>query len=149
VTFDEAVALAAKAHAGQTDMAGEPYLVHVLTVGLRTFDQTHSVDAAIVGILHDIVEDTDVTLSDLRLRGLTDDQLRAIDALTKREGESYQDRITRIIQEGGPFARVNKINDLEHNLDIRRMKGRRKGLTDRDKERMSDYLAAWTRLTAR
>lgn len=148
MTLSEALILAATAHGDQADMAGEPYLLHLLRVGLGVFNETHSVDACIVGILHDVVEDTDVTLDELARRGLTGDQLRAVDGMTKREGECYEDRITRGLATGGPFYRPTKTHDLEDNMNIRRLKGRRTGLTARDAERLSDYLQAWTRITA-
>jgi hypothetical protein len=122
ITFDGALRLAARAHEGQVDLAGEPY------------------------VLHDSVEDCDWVTPELLLHeGLTASQVDAVDRMTKRPGESYQDRVTRVL--GHPSSRLAKRADLEDNMDVRRMRGRRTGgLTERDRERLSDYLVAWTRL---
>lgn len=148
MTIEAAAELAADKHKNQKDAAGEPYLLHPMRVALKVFDKTKSVDAAVVALVHDLIEDTDLTIGSFKEMGMTDDQLRALSALTRKNNEDYPDYITRVMQTGGPIAKAVKIADLEDNMDIRRLKGRRLGLTDRDKERLNNYLAAWTRLTA-
>jgi (p)ppGpp synthase/HD superfamily hydrolase len=146
ITFDGALRLAARAHEGQVDLAGEPYVLHVLRVALRVLELGGTLDDAVVGLLHDSVEDCDWVTPELLLHeGLTASQVDAVDRMTKRPGESYQDRVTRVL--GHPSSRLAKRADLEDNMDVRRMRGRRTGgLTERDRERLSDYLVAWTRL---
>jgi len=147
LTIEKAAELAASAHRNQKDAAGEPYILHPMRVSLKVFDRTKSADYATVALLHDALEDSDISLDQLKKLGMTDDQLRAMQALTKRPGEEYEAYITRLMQTGGPIAREVKLADLEDNMDIRRLKGRRMGLTDGDNKRLNNYLQAWTRLT--
>lgn len=144
ITLDRAVELAAQAHAGQKDKGGASYIRHVLRVmhGVETAGGTE--DEIIVAVLHDVVEDTTVTLEDLRREGLTEAQLSAVDALTKRPGEAYEDAVARVLVE--PVARKVKIADLEDNLKLVRIKNRR-SLGPADLERINRYLAAWTLLS--
>lgn len=79
--------LAATGHAGQIDKAGAPYLLHPLRLMMRMDDE----DSMIVPILHDYVEDTPATLNDLRKAGFRETVVSAVDAVTRRDGESYED----------------------------------------------------------
>ncbi len=90
-TLERAIAIAAKAHAGQTDKAGEPYILHPLRLMLAM----ESEQERIVAILHDVVEDSGITLKDLRAEGFAEEAVAAIDALTKRDGESKMDAAAR------------------------------------------------------
>ncbi|MGK5630755.1 HD domain-containing protein [Streptomyces sp. URMC 123] len=111
LTPAEAEALAAEAHAGQTDKAGAPYIEHVRAVG-RGLEHI-SERLAMVGYLHDIVEDTDWTLEGLREAGVPDDVVALVDTLTRRPGVSYEDMIRKIAQD--PDAALVKIADNAHN----------------------------------
>jgi (p)ppGpp synthase/HD superfamily hydrolase len=93
--------------------------------------------ARVVATLHDVVEDSDVTLDDLRRAGFADEVLVAVDALTRRKGESY----TRYVRRAAlhPLALQVKIADLEDNMDLRR----RSGLEKKDKARMARYRKAY------
>ena len=83
--------------------------------------------ARMAAVLHDVVEDSDWTLGQLRARGFSEEVVHAVDCLTKRKGEEYEEFITRARQD--PIARQVKIGDLEDNMDIRRMqKSRREGV---------------------
>ena len=84
-TLERAIAIAVAAHAGQFDKAGRPYILHPLRVMLA-LDTT---DDQIVGVLHDVVEDTDVTLEGLRAEGFSEVILAGLESVTKREGEDY------------------------------------------------------------
>src|SRR5918912_706704 len=108
-TVEDAVSIAARAHRGQKDKAGAPYLLHPLRMMLRMDSEA----AMMAAVLHDVVEDTDWTLERLRGEGFPDEVLGAVDCLTHRDGESYQDFVERV--RTNPVARQVKIADLEDN----------------------------------
>ena len=83
--LERAIEIAAGAHRGQRDKAGEPFILHPL----RVMNACSSRPEQIVAVLHDLIEDSDWTLEDLRREGLAEDLLAAVDAMTRREGESY------------------------------------------------------------
>ena len=91
----------------------------------------------ICGILHDLVEDTDWTFEKLKKEGFSDEVLGVLDCVTRRENEDYDAFIYRISQ--NPTAIKVKLNDLQDNMDIRRLKT----ITDKDKERLNKYLKAY------
>lgn len=125
-------------HAGAVDKAGQPYILHPLRVMARLSTDTER----IVAILHDVVEDSEVTLDDLRADGFSDEIVDAIDHVTRRGGESYEAFIERIAPH--PLARRVKIADLEDNMDVTRLVV----LDERGTERMQRYLRSWQRLRA-
>jgi len=92
-------------------------------------------------VLHDVVEDTDWTLERLRREGFPEEVLEAVDCLTHRDGESYEEFVERV--QTNPIARQVKIADLEDNMNIRRI-GR---LGAKDLERVGKYHRAWCVLT--
>jgi len=98
-----ALVIAAEAHAGQVDKAGEAYILHLIRVMLRVTGE----DERIAALLHDLVEDTTWTLEDLRAEGFSAAVVRAVDHLTCREGEVYH--------------RFVKRADLEENMDHSRI----------------------------
>jgi (p)ppGpp synthase/HD superfamily hydrolase len=134
--LQSALEIAVGAHHGQTDRYGAPYILHPLRVMERVETETEK----IVAILHDVVEDTKWTFDDLRKKGFGDEIIQALDCLTKREGEPYEDFVNR--SAANPLARRIKLADLEDNMDIRRMQA----VTAKDAERLAKYLAAWQKL---
>lgn len=108
----EADILATAAHEGQSDKNGVPYIEHVRAVaaGLAPFP----VDVQIAGVLHDVVEDTDWTLDDLRDSGVPRSSLAMVDALTKVPGSTKKEQIERVISEGYAACLV-KNSDNAHN----------------------------------
>ena len=98
---------AEECHSGQVDRNGVKYILHPLQVMRRIKSETEK----IVGVLHDVVEDTGITLQDLREKGYSEEIVDAIDCLTKREGENYEDFIERCKQ--NPIALKVKIADLK------------------------------------
>src|SRR5690606_9860935 len=90
-TLERALAIAAEAHAGQRDKGGAPYVLHPIRVMLR-LDATPD---RIAGVLHDVVEDSAWTLDSLRAEGFSEEVVRAIDHLTRREGEPYEAFVRR------------------------------------------------------
>ena len=136
-TVEDAVSIAARAHRGQKDKAGAPYLLHPLRMMLRMDTEA----AMMAAVLHDVVEDTEWTFERLREVGFSEEVLEAIDCLTHREGESYQEFVERV--RTNPIARQVKIADLEDNMNVRRIDQ----LGPRDLERLEKYHRAWRVLT--
>ena len=130
--LERALAIAVEAHRGQQDRIGAPYILHPLRVMLRV----RTTEQKIVAILHDVVEDTPWTLESLRNEGFSNAIIRAIDCLTRREGEDYFDFVLR--SKSDPIARVVKLADLEDNMDVNRMTQ----VTDKDVERLNRYKRA-------
>lgn len=119
-----AIRIAAVAHGDQLDKAGRPYVLHPVRVMQRVHH--HGLVAEIVAILHDVVEDTPVTLNDLAEMGFGPDVIAAVDAMTRREGEDYFDYIERCSQD--EIACIVKLADLEDNSDpVRAFPGQRLG----------------------
>jgi (p)ppGpp synthase/HD superfamily hydrolase len=112
--LEDAIIFAARAHRGQKDKSGKPYVLHSLRVMLRLEDET----AQMAAVLHDVVEDTGVTLDQLRAAGFNEEVCEAVDCLTRRPGEPYEELIRRAA--GNPIARRIKLADLEDNMDPRR-----------------------------
>ena len=108
--------VARMAHAGQVDKAGEPYITHPTRVVARIRAGEHLDRAA--AWLHDVVEDTDVTLDDLRAV-VSPTVVSAVDALTHREGETRTDYYARILQ--SPTALRVKTADIDDNADPERL----------------------------
>ena len=109
--LEKAIAIAVEAHRGQVDKAGKIYILHPMRVMLRGKNETEM----IVGILHDTVEDTPVTLDMLRLEGFSDDILAAIACITKHKDEEYGHFIERVCT--NPLATQVKLYDIEDNLN--------------------------------
>lgn len=124
-----ALQLAKQAHKGQKDKAGKDYIQHPIHVA----EQMQTDIEKTVAYLHDVVEDTDVTLSLLQEMGFPGEVVDAVDAITKRSGEEYNDYLQRVV--GNPIARKVKIADMEHNSDITRFENP----TEKDKERCNKY----------
>ncbi len=135
-TLERAIELAAIAHRGQTDKAGRPYILHPLTLMQRFED----IDTMIVAVLHDAVEDSELTLEALAEEGFADAIIEAVQAITHVEGESYEAYIERV--QAHPVARKVKLADLEHNMDLRRMAQ----IQSRDLARLEKYHKTWSML---
>src|SRR5690606_10810418 len=113
--LERAIAIAAQSHDGQIDKAGEPYILHPLRVMLAVDTEAERIAA----VLHDVVEDTEVTMEQLRAEGFSDDVLAAVDALTKQPGESRMDAAVRA--KANPVARSVKLADNLDNQDMTRI----------------------------
>ena len=130
-TLERAIEIAAGAHAGQFDKAGQPYILHPLRVMLR-MTSAHQRMAA---VLHDVVEDTPVSLAQLVAEGFAPEVVAAVDALTKRPGESRIDAARRAAAD--PVARQVKLADNAENMDLSRIDKP----TERDFARLEEYKA--------
>lgn len=116
-----AVGVASRAHQHQKRKDGTPYVSHPMRVCLRvsTFGEqgeAMNLEAQIGALLHDVVEDSDVTLEELRELGFSAYVLHVVDALTKRPGEKYMDFIRRC-HKAGPVARAVKLADISDNME--------------------------------
>jgi (p)ppGpp synthase/HD superfamily hydrolase len=111
--------LAELAHRGQVDKAGNPYINHSRTVARILADHGHSDPVIIAGLLHDVVEDTTLTLDDLLEFGFSEPVVRAVDSVTKRAGETYMDLIRRAAAD--PIGRLVKLADNQTNSDPARL----------------------------
>jgi (p)ppGpp synthase/HD superfamily hydrolase len=132
-TLERAIEIAVHAHAGRVDKAGAPYILHALRVMLRQHDPA----ARAAAVLHDVVEDSPWTLEQLRAEGFGDDVVGAVDALTHRPDESYEDYLKRASRHA--IARRVKLADLEDNLDLTRISQP----TEQDLARLARYRWAW------
>jgi len=128
-SLEDAIKLAVDAHSGQLDKAGQPYILHPL----RVMSQVSELNERIAAVLHDVVEDTEVTLEDLRSQGFPSEVVEAIDALTKRPGEKRMQAARRA--GAHPIARMVKIADVMDNLDSSRLPQ----LTREDERRLKEY----------
>ena len=135
-TLGKAIAIAAQAHQEQVDKAGAPYILHPLRMMLRMSSETEMMAA----ILHDVVEDTDWTLDKLRQAGFSDEVVQAVECLTHRDHETYEEFIVRV--RTNAIARKVKLADLEDNMDMRRLST----LTEKDAHRLHKYHQAWLAL---
>lgn len=123
------------AHEGQTDLAGVDYIEHVKMVGKHVKEVTKEDSIIAVAYLHDILEDTEITESELS-ETFPNEIVTAVKALTKKKNENYQDYLTRVKE--NEWARLVKLADLQHNMDITRIKNP----TKRDLDRIEKYRKA-------
>lgn len=118
----KAIEIATTAHQGQFDAQGKPYILHCYRVmnNLRTDNE----ELLALGSLHDVIEDSDVTLDDLRKEGFSESFLHSLDCLSKRKkqcNEQYDDYKKRVLTDKN--ACLVKLADLEDNTDITRQIG--------------------------
>jgi (p)ppGpp synthase/HD superfamily hydrolase len=135
-TLEKAIRIAAQAHQGDKDKGGAPYILHPLRVMLKMSTKAEMITA----VLHDLVEDTSWNLADLEREGFAGEVLAALNCLTRRPGEDYQEFILRVSM--NPLARKVKLADLEDNLNLIRLGT----LTEKDKARIERYHQAWQTL---
>lgn len=131
--IQQAKSLAIQLHAEQTDKAGRPYVEHLQAVVNNLVEPTEEMIA--VAWLHDSVEDTEVTPNDLS-RYFGDIVSDAVSAITKVKGESYDKYLSRV--KANPIARLVKIADLTHNMDLSRLPV----VTEKDLARKEKYIKA-------
>lgn len=135
----KAIKIAEKYHHDQVDKAGMPYIGHLM----RVMEMGKTEYEKIVGVLHDILEDTEITVDDLHEAGFDSLVTTAIECLTKKKSEKYDDYIDRI-KENKLAVRV-KLNDLTDNMDIKRLSE----ITEKDIIRLQKYLKTYHKLLKR
>jgi guanosine-3',5'-bis(diphosphate) 3'-pyrophosphohydrolase len=111
VSLEAAIEMAVRAHRGQVDKAGEPYILHPLRVMFRVREQGHRVEVQAAAVLHDVVEDTLVTLDDVA--ALDPAVAALVDAVTRRSQEVYVNFVRRAAS--NPEARAIKLADVSDN----------------------------------
>lgn len=131
-----AIVMATQSHTNQFDKAGKPYIDHPL----RVMKAGNTLPEKIVGVLHDAVEDSALTLAELAEAGFPEEILAAIDAITKRQDEPYEAYLERVI--ANPIALRVKIADMTDNMDISRIAQP----TDQDWARLKKYETILPRL---
>ena len=136
--IDIALAISKKAHAGQVDKAGVDYIQHPLYVA----SQVKTEQEKAVALLHDVIEDSDITVEDLLVSGLSNEVVTAVQILTKKKGQSYQEYLEKV--KTNDLARVVKLADLKHNSDLSRLKS----VSDTDRDRVKKYKNAIRYLSA-
>lgn len=129
--LSKAIWIAVVAHKDQFDRGGTPYICHPMKVMhyLKTTDE----ELQCVAILHDVVEDSNISYKELRDQGMSERVVEAVKALTKVPGEEYDEYKQKV------FSNIDamkvKLCDLRHNSDIRRLKG----VTEKDQARIRKY----------
>lgn len=132
--IERAITIALHAHAGQRDRAGEAYILHPLRMMMAAEDEP----TQIVAVLHDVVEDSAVTLDDLREAGFGAEIVAAVDSLTRRAEEDYA-AFTRRVAQNLLAVRVKRL-DLRDNMNVLRL---RPPLSADDFDRLNQYRQAW------
>ncbi len=128
-TLERAIQIAVKAHAGQTDKAGEPYILHPL----RLMFAVNGTYPRMAAVLHDIVEDTSITIDNLKAEGFPAEVIEAVQALTKQKGESRIDAAKRASENS--ISRAVKLADITDNMEITRISQP----TEKDYLRLKEY----------
>ena len=140
-TLQDAEQLAYKYFKNKTDKGGNPYMQHL------RFVKNHCMleNSKIVGVLHDILEDTDCSISELREVIVHEDLIQTIQLLTRKQSEKYSEYIDRIVNSKNINAIEVKLHDLENNMDITRLKS----IKQKDIDRIRKYKKAYNRIWSR
>lgn len=137
-TLVDAIRIAVEKHGQTLDKAGQPYILHPLRVMMAQTTE----HGKIVGVLHDTVEDTDLSFEELEQQGFPAEVLTALRLVTHDDGSPYHEYIERL--KHNPIARRVKLADLHDNMDPHRLPD----FTDRDMKRYQKYKLAWATLQA-
>lgn len=128
----QAMKLSFDAHKEQKDKSGLPYVYHPFHLAEQMTDE----ETAIVALLHDVAEDTDLTVDDIQKMGFSEAVCNALRMLTHDEGIPYMDYVAKVKE--NPIAKAVKLADLRHNSDLSRLDD----VTEEDLERVEKYKAA-------
>lgn len=127
-----ALQIAYKAHEGQLDKSGLPYIFHPYHVAEQMTDEI----TACIALLHDVIEDTPMTIEELAAYGFPEEVIEGVRLMTHAEGVDYFDYVLKIKE--NPYATAVKLADLAHNSDTSRMDT----VTEHDMERLEKYKKA-------
>lgn len=133
----KAMKIAFEAHKEQVDKSGLPYIYHPIHIAEQMDDE----DSVTVALLHDVVEDTDWTLEQLKAEGLSDSVITALSYMTHDDSIPYMEYVMKIAE--NPIAKKVKIADLAHNSDLTRIDK----ITEKDLKRVQKYKKAIELLT--
>ena len=131
-----------RAHKGQCDKGGKPYFLHPFRVSQEAKNYPWSSDfdkfiAEVVALLHDVIEDSEITADDLTHEGFKRNIVRRVVCMTRNENESYMDYIKRISKD--KICRIVKMCDLKDNMDITRLDK----IKEEDIKRLKKYHKAY------
>ena len=130
--LERAIKLAQKYHKGQFDKGGNPYIEHLL----RVMEGVESINEKVLAVLHDVLEDCDVSRDKLINDGIPEYLVEKLEVLCKGKNEKYFDYIDRIKVDQ---LTINvKLSDLEDNMNLKRLKE----VTDKDMKRLEKYQKA-------
>ena len=138
MNLEDVIQVALTAHRGQTERNGDPYILHPLRL-MVGFQDEHCRMAA---ILHDVVEDTEVTLQELIDKGLPELVAQAVELLTHQAEDSYDDYLARLAP--NPIARKVKLADMSDNSNVHRLPK----VLEKDCKRLNKYKKAIAMLKA-
>ena len=133
--LSRAISITATAFEGKLDRGGTPYILHCITVMTGVEHLGHKVMSA--AVMHDLVEDTEWSIGDLREEGFDEEVLAILEKVTHLSTDSYDEYLDKVAV--CPKARAIKMADLDHNSLIHRMKG----LREKDFERLAKYHRAY------
>ncbi len=111
----KAMKISFKAHKNQTDKNGMPYIFHPIHLAEQMTDEK----TICVALLHDVVEDTDITFEELENEGFSEDIIDALKLMTHDDSVPYMDYVKEI--KTNRIATTVKIADLKHNSDLTRL----------------------------
>lgn len=128
----KALKLAFEKHYGQVDISGVPYIFHPFYIAEKMDDE----DSTIVALLHDVIEDTDTSLDDLKKLNFNNNIIEALSYMTHHKNIDYFDYIKNL--SNNSLALKVKIEDIKHNMDLTRLNI----ITEKDKFRLEKYKKA-------
>lgn len=134
--IEKSLSIALKAYAGQKDKAGKTYILHPI----RIMAKMETIEEMAVALLHDVIEDSEVTVKELLKQGIPAKVVKAVQTLTKIEGENYDQFIDRVLK--NKLAAKVKKADIEDNINVLRLKS----VSSKDLERIAKYHKAWKKL---
>lgn len=133
-----AIRIMGSVHENHLDKGGKPYALHPIRIAMRL--RTDDMELMAIAMLHDVIEDSEMTIEDLRAEGFSQRVLDALALLTHDPEDSYETYIRKMA--ANIDAILVKLEDLRDNSDITRLKG----LKDKDFKRMQRYQKAFTYL---
>lgn len=145
----QALKLCRNLHEGQKDKCGQPYWIHPFTVAMRCFTgyNQNCISNMIVGLLHDIPEDTGISIEALStLIELTDNERAALNLLTRKDGVPYSEYINSILESNNTLAIEVKADDLLHNANLNRFTDAGIDVSEKDELRAQRYRECLTKM---
>jgi (p)ppGpp synthase/HD superfamily hydrolase len=136
--IEKSLAIALNAYAGKKDKAGKTYILHPLRI-MAKMDTSEEMSVA---LLHDVIEDSEITAKDLLQEGIPENIVAAVQALTKIEGEDYEQFVDRVLK--NKLAAKIKKADIEDNINVLRLTT----VTPKDLERIAKYHKAWLKINS-
>lgn len=131
--IEKSLEIALRAYAGKIDKAGKTYILHPL----RIMAKMETEEEMAVALLHDVIEDSELTAEDLLAEGISPEVVNSVQTLTKQKGESYEKFVVRVLDDR--IACRVKMADIEDNINLLRLKS----VTQKDLERVAKYHKAW------